>query len=293
MPGAFLLPALAKSIDEQLRTAGKAASDPGPEGIHDLRVATRRLRAALELWLAARSDRRLERSRKTFRRLGKRLGSLREIDVNIEELSAIRERRPPSAAALEMVLAAELRRRRKREKRLGRELERTDLSELADDVRSDVEDAADAKLGAEPLSSMARRELDSRLPRLMTLCDRARLRPTPRSLHLLRIDLKKFRYSVELCAPAYDGRRAPHLIARLKKLQDALGSAHDADALHARIARIRADFRRDHLPAAEKLLLAPMRDVASLARERRQAAVRQLEASRRAALFSRFSAAIR
>ena len=98
---------------------------------------------------------------------------------------------------------------------------------------------------------------------------------------------------MELCAPAYDGRRIPHLVERLKASQDALGIVHDANALHSRIATLRADLRREGLGALEGSLLAPLRAVAALSRERTAAAIRELDACRRKAFFSKFEAAVR
>ena len=295
MPAASVLPVLAKALDEQLDIAGRAAADPGADGVHDLRVATRRLRAALELWLAASRDKKLDRSRKALRKLGRRLGDLREADVDLAELSELRRRDPSHAAAVEFVIASESRAKRNFVKALEKELRRIDLADLSKEIRSEIEDALDAKKKPEdlPLASVARKEIQERLPRLAPLLDRARVSPTPSGLHRLRIELKKFRYAVELCAPAFDGRRAPALIERLKTLQDALGVVHDSNALHARIAELRAELRRDGLASLERSLLAPMRAVSRLSRERTAAALAELDACRRDAFFSRFETALR
>jgi CHAD domain-containing protein len=295
MPSASVLPILAKAIGEQLDVAERAAADPSADGVHDLRVATRRLRAGLELWLEASPDKKLDRGRKALRRLGQRLGDLREADVDLAELSELRRREPPHAAAIEFVIASESRGKRKRAKALEKELRRIDLADLSKEIRSEIEDALDAKKKTEDLlvSSVARKEIQERLPRLAPLFDRALLHPTPASLHRLRIELKKFRYSVELCASAYDGRRSPHLIETLKSLQDVLGIVHDANALHARIAKLRAELRRGGLGSLERSLLAPMRAVASLSRERMGKALEELASCRRQEFFSKFDAALR
>jgi len=292
MPSASVLPVLAKAIEEQFGVAEKAASDKSPDGTHDLRVATRRLRAALELWLATSPEKKLDRCRKTLRRLGRRLGSLRETDVNLSQLSELREKNPADAVAVEFALAAETRRRRQRARSLDKELRRIDLADLAKEVRSEIADALDSKAEGIPLGTVARRELDERLPRVASLLGRALLHPTPRGLHLLRIELKKFRYSAELCVPAYDGRRVPHLVNRLKKLQDALGLVQDANALHLRLAELRANLRRDGLPAIERSLLPPMRAVAALSRARTAVAVRELQTARSESFLSKFQPAL-
>ena len=292
MPSASAVTVLARSIEAQLDAAARAAANPGPDGVHDLRVATRRLRAALELWLAVSPNRKLDRSRRSLRRLGRRLGALREADVNLEELAGLRRRDPSGSVAVEFVIASEARQRRNRAKSLAREMRRTDLGDVSKEIRSEIEDALEAPEDVS-LLSVARKEVDARIPRLRAIFERARWKPTPAGLHRLRIELKKFRYSVELCAPAYDGRSVPALVSRLKTLQDALGVVHDADALHGRFASLRADLRRDGLPALERALLPVMRAVARLARERTAAALRELEACRRKGFFSKFQKALR
>lgn len=294
MPVASVLPVLAKAIDEQLEVAERAAADPGPDGIHDLRVATRRLRAALDLWLAVSPVRKLDRGRRALKNLGRRLGALREADVDLNELFDLRRRDPSHAAAIEFLIASESRERKRRARALEKGLRRIDLEDFAKEIRSEVGDAADGPTGKDlPLPAVARKEIQERLPGLARLLDHTLRHPTPAALHRLRIELKKFRYSVEMCAPAYDGRRVPGLIGRLKILQDALGIVHDANALHARIASLRAELRREGLTALERSLLAPLRAVAALSRVRTAAAIRELDVSRRAAFFSRFEAALR
>lgn len=294
MPVASVLPILAKAIDEQLGIAGPAAADPGPDGVHDLRVATRRLRAALELWLAVSPSRRLDRARRALKNLGRRLGALREADVDLKELFDLRRRDPSHGAAIEFLIASESRERKRRVKALEKGLRRIDLEDFAKEIRSETDDALDAGNGEDlALSAVARRELQERLPGLARLLDHTLRHPTPAALHRLRIDLKKFRYSVEVCAPAYDGRRVPGLIGSLKALQDALGIVHDTNALHARIASLRAELRRDGLVALERSLLAPLRAVAGISRERTAAAIRELDACRRTRFFSKFENSLR
>ena len=292
-PVASVFSVLAEAIEKQLDLARKAASDPGPDGIHDLRVSTRRLRAALDLWIEGAPGRKLERSRKSLRRLGRRLGSLRESDVNRRELSDLLQRRPSDAVAIGFAASAEARRRRRRARRAEKTLERSDLPGLIREISSETGKGQDGKANDAPIGIVARRELDRRRPHLAELLASALARPSPRSLHRLRIELKKFRYSVELCAPAYDGRRVPHLIDRLKEIQDALGTAHDADVLHQHFAKVRRRLREDGLPAAERSLLPPMRAAAALRRERQQAAVAELERCRQEDFLSRFERALR
>ena len=292
MASSSAFPVLATAIGDQLDVACRAASDPGPDGIHDLRVSTRRLRAALELWLENAPGKRLDRCRKRFKRLGRRLGSVREADVNIEGLADLALGRPSDAIAIEFLAASVTRERKRRARRLRQEQERSDLPGLSQEIRSELGERLDSE--AEPVSvaAVARRELARRLPALEALLETALREPSAPALHRLRIGLKKFRYSVELCAPAYDGRRLPPLVGRLKALQDALGAAQDARALHDVFAKRRLELREEGLANAERSLLAPMRAVAAILRNRREAARRELESSRQERFLSGFETAL-
>jgi len=288
-----VFPVLARAIDRQLDAAREAASDPGPDGVHDLRVSTRRLRAALELWLDSASGKKLDRCRKSLRKLGRKLGAVREADVNLQELSELARRRPADTVAIEFAAASEARRKRRRARTLQKELARIDLPELTREIRSELAKVDDSEKASFPLVLVARRELERRVPPLEALLDGVLQRPSAPALHRVRIELKKLRYSVELCGFAYDGRRFPHLVGRLKELQDALGIAQDARVLHERFATLRAQLRKDGLRAAERSLLSPMRAVAAALLERQAAAVRALESCRREGFLPGFAAALR
>lgn len=60
------------------------------DGVHDMRVATRRLRAALEVFAAGLPRRRLRRALREVKALADALGERRDRDVAIETLEALR-----------------------------------------------------------------------------------------------------------------------------------------------------------------------------------------------------------
>lgn len=61
------------------------------EGVHDMRVATRRLRAALEVFEACFPRKRWRKALKRVKQLADALGERRDRDVEIELLEGIRE----------------------------------------------------------------------------------------------------------------------------------------------------------------------------------------------------------
>lgn len=74
-----------------------AVRDGAPEAIHDARVATRRIRAALDLVGHHRPEPHLDEAAAIARRIARTLGRARDIDVSLELLDDL-ERRVPAAA---------------------------------------------------------------------------------------------------------------------------------------------------------------------------------------------------
>jgi CHAD domain-containing protein len=104
-----------------------------PEGLHQVRVASRRARAALdlvrpELYPAYR------RGARRLKRLTRSLGLAREMDVHAARLEALAERVPGMAtgAALEHALEVLEERRRRARKTMARRLEGNPLKHMAE-----------------------------------------------------------------------------------------------------------------------------------------------------------------
>lgn len=77
---------VAVRIDEVLEHAAGAERLDDLEPLHDLRVATRRLRAALEMFEPCFRRKRRKRATKRLKRLARALGERRDRDVAIEYL---------------------------------------------------------------------------------------------------------------------------------------------------------------------------------------------------------------
>lgn len=212
------------------------AHDPGtrlgvePEELHQMRVATRRLRAFLRAARPLLDLEWAESLREELAWLGSALGPVRDLDVLIEHLR-------DDAAGLE---AREQRALRRLFALLDEERERERLAML------------DA-LGSERyLLLLDRLERDLQAPRFVDsevgVADIAakefrRLRkagrrmspdPADEELHALRIRGKRARYAAELAEPAA-GHRATAFIREAKIFQDVLGDHQDAVIAEARI----------------------------------------------------------
>jgi CHAD domain-containing protein len=217
-----------------------AARAGDPEAVHQARVATRRLRAALPLVTSGSRRRSLERR---VRRLTRVLGPLRELDVALAMLSDLHREGGVSDGAFAVLrdsLASE------RRTVLAHVLKRIDVNTVEKLRRRAVAAARDAEeprgRGAAKYASAARSRAGRRADRLRAVVERASGMYLPDRLHDIRIATKKLRYTLEMSRPRAGARtRSPRTlagqIALLKRVQELLGRIHDLEVL---IARTRA-----------------------------------------------------
>ncbi|MEO5897401.1 MAG: CHAD domain-containing protein [Vicinamibacterales bacterium] len=206
-------------------------------GVHQARVASRRLREAVPVLAGRLKGSKAGKARRKIRRLTQALGAVRELDVTLillDELSASDEL---SKAALQDVrLHVMSERSEKREAMLSkladvdaRKLDRR-LQSVAAAVLLDAEQTWRQELGARLLK---------RSKRLVAAIDQAGSLYAPEPLHQVRIAAKKLRYGLELAA---DGglTSAAGVLRTLKRTQDNLGRLHDLQILQAHVAAVQA-----------------------------------------------------
>jgi len=261
-----------------------------PEGVHDMRVATRRLRAALKLFGPWLDPDALDRVAPSVRTLTRALGPVRELDVLRLRLAGLaRSARPERALALECVDARLARRRGRARARMMARFAKVDLDRLdgrlrrleGDLLRSAAEprpetrgedaasDAAPADVDAAHGDGPCDRPIAALLAAVAPeLLDEARQVAEPalpeevgapqsaEALHAVRIAAKKLRYVLEIVAP-YVGDDGAEVVRRLRALQDELGDFHDDTVLERAAGRGRsllaAELRR--LRAARRRVL--------------------------------------
>jgi CHAD domain-containing protein len=253
-----------------------------PEELHDLRVAVRRMRAALRLFERAlpAADAALDPARAGLKETGAILGRARDLDVQIERLRAwvaSTERLGDPAAARAVGLLD-------KDRRIARLALRRHLRGAVFARRMAlVEVAAQAALAA-PARRTAPRLLRRPSKQVLMAVARARASPAePTVFHALRIDVKRLRYALEFLEPSlpFSPRR---LLRRLRAAQEALGALQDAaveqalaDRLIARAAtddavrnllelykRSQADVQQGQLLACASMLDDLERDVRGL-----------------------------
>ena len=235
-----------------------------PEELHDMRVATRRLRAALALFAEVLPIR-AQVFREELGWLGRLLGAVRDLDVQQEGLAEMATAtvgwsagaRPHDHDPL-----AELTALLERERDAARDAMLSGL----DSVRFE---RLDRGLAAMVQQGPARRSLAARMPAVIAMPDlvvvrheavakaarRAKKSGVVADFHRLRIRCKRLRYALEFSAEVYGGRTA-RFVRQLTALQDELGLMQDAEVASVQLADLATG--EAHLPPATVFVMGGM-----------------------------------
>jgi CHAD domain-containing protein len=233
--------AIADAAERELAALSAALSSlvarEDEEGVHDLRVATRRLQAMLTVLDSDAARKPLRKLRRSLRKLRGMLGAWRNADVTLAEVAG-RRRRAKSARerAAWRRIEGDLRERRRDDVHLGRRRLRHALERgLADRLAQ----AIDERLASIPPRDL-RRALESRIDETWRewteSCAAAEKEPSIATIHALRIATKRLRYPVELAHEVSRRRSAP-VLRWAKRAQKGLGDWHDRQVLHRSIAQ--------------------------------------------------------
>ena len=100
---------MAVRAEEVFAHSGNVLDTGDIEPLHDMRVATRRLRAAMELFEPCFPRKRFRKARKEVKALADALGERRDRDVKIEFLESFLEKAEPADASQVAALVVRLR----------------------------------------------------------------------------------------------------------------------------------------------------------------------------------------
>jgi CHAD domain-containing protein len=225
-----------------------------PQGVHQMRVGLRRLRAAISLFSAALRNAKTQRIKAELKWLTNELAPARELDVFLEKKISLvaREiipRRGGKAMAKQFAdkRAEALERARKAVNSPRNRALLVDVLEWIETQHRRT-DTTNCELGG-----FAAKELDRRIGKARKHA--AKLQGmSAQERHKLRIRIKKIRYAAEFFENLFS-KRAQRALARLsrrsERIQDALGSLND--------------FIADRKMAAEAALRAPPQNRRALA----------------------------
>ncbi len=233
-------PSLQVAFDRRLRALGAGLSarlDEDAEALHRVRVASRRLRAALPLLKpgtggAAGTRRALANANKEIRRLTEALGRVRELDVALALVRDLTARRPDLTAGTQAMRAAI---ERERATHLAALRDRVSAGRLRKVSRL-LADAA-ARSDQAGTSRRVVPGIDRLADRLAEAVERAGVLYAIDRLHEVRIAAKKLRYALEL-EGEIAGRSMNRWLSTVKRVQDILGRLHDLEVLAAHASAI-------------------------------------------------------
>jgi CHAD domain-containing protein len=267
----------------QLHAAEQAVRAGGEDGVHDLRVAMRRLRSLLRTFrplLDPAAVPAAERVREELQWAGGRLSAVRDLEVVHGRLDGVVapagapdaaaeaavEAEPDSAAAacacvVPASVTEQLARHRERAGAAARtQVDRLLASARYEQLLADLE-ALDRELSWERVTGKAARDRLRRdwrrVRRRARAADRSGHDPQREvALHDVRKAAKRARYAAEALEPAF-GERAARMAALAERVQDALGSHRDTlltrDLLHRLATDPEEPADREHVFALGRL----------------------------------------
>jgi CHAD domain-containing protein len=228
-----------KALEARL-DAVRAALDPAKEltadgePVHQMRVATRRATAALQVFGGRLPGKAEKRARKVLRKLRRAAAPAREADVLLAALDGWAADRPDAEKAGMQFLFGLL----MAERRAAQTNVRDAIEKCGSKWASLLEHCPrHVRRGGPPLGELAEkvyhgfvRDLDAAI----AACDF----DDDKKLHALRIAGKRLRYAYELLAGALDPEIETTLYPSLVELQSILGTAHDTWQIVGKMDRV-------------------------------------------------------
>jgi CHAD domain-containing protein len=225
---------------------------PNADDIHQIRIATRRLRVALRMFRHVLPAKRAAAFRKDLRRLARALGEVRDLDVYAESfrtyLASVPAERLPEFGGYELHL------------RRAHSAARNDLGSLfATDEHTQLLASLETFVDGAPslgalrrwqsfrIRDAAEKYLHNSRRRVLKLGRRVRDHTRPKALHRLRIRAKRLRYELEFFREIYPA--LGEAAKGAKALQDALGEYQDACTATQRLEEYGRTLRRS-IPGA-------------------------------------------
>ncbi len=231
-------------LDAMLYWSATAGDGASPMPVHQMRVATRRLRSALSIFRYAAACPEVEPLSAALRDTAAQLGAARDWDVFLAGTGAQVAAMFPDDRRMKALLSAARRRRAEAYAGLRLYLEGVAFRQLSVSLACAAalrpwegrDPAQDAILQA-GTEGFAAAVLARRLRRVRRDGRGLRHLPVP-ALHELRKDCKRLRYAAEFFQPLFPDKSARRFIRHLSELQDALGLLNDGAAATGLLARL-------------------------------------------------------
>lgn len=224
--------AFRKHFERMKRNEAGTRVGDDPEFLHDMRVSTRRLRAAFRTFRGAVRESRVAAFGKSLKWVAAVLGDVRDLDVYLERLPEYAKLLPEEDREALAPFRDHLEREREKARaRMLRALETRRYAGFLERFEAFLLRGAPAR----PALPAARERVTAAAPRRIRKALRRALRqgraipedPPAADLHALRITMKRLRYACEFFADLY-GKPMKQFIRSVVELQDLLGAHQDA-----------------------------------------------------------------
>jgi inorganic triphosphatase YgiF len=240
------LQAIARTCLQQLLANQPAMLAGNPEGLHQMRVALRRLRAAISLFSEMLRDPQTEALTAEAGLVARELGPARELEIFFRRVAGLAEKSERSKADIALI-SSELQRRTKNARaRAQAAITGARFRRLVLEIAAWIEtgdwiknpDNAARRLRKRPIAELAAKQLGRRWKTILKKGRRLD-QLDARRRHRLRIQTKKLRYGAEFFAEAFPrkkaARRRARFLAVLENLQDVFGELNDI-AVHEKLS---------------------------------------------------------
>jgi CHAD domain-containing protein len=233
-------------LDQQakvLRTQLDGVYDGRVDAVHAARVATRRIRELLTL--AVPGEGANDDLKDAYKDVGRALGRVRDIDVQIGLIRDLERHAPQTAPSLVLVRQDHERDRLAGMRRLIKTLERLDVEAVLRRIATRHSSGPRSQLAARAWRDHLKQLLLERASNAAERITHATGVYFPNRVHSARIAVKKLRYAAEI-SQATGASNLREAIKSLRKGQEVLGEMHDRASLLDTLARY---FGRDHVDA--------------------------------------------
>jgi CHAD domain-containing protein len=218
---------LVAKAEPLFRLEGAARSGADVDAVHDMRVASRRLREAMRLFAPLYPRQSFARWSGRIRRVTRALGPVRDADVFIETFGRMAaDLDEGGRRAVAFLVGRRLGQRERQLERLDRELAGLDLRLAGKEFARLVVSVGEDSQSRGSLAEFAYAAVAERAAVVLRLQPDALDETRVANQHALRILYKRLRYAVEVFATCYgDAFDGIHDV--LTAIQDALGDLHD------------------------------------------------------------------
>jgi CHAD domain-containing protein len=219
-------------FEEIAEARGAALNSDDIEGVHQMRVATRRLRSALRDFAPLMRRRPMKKVKRDLKRVADALGAARDQDVAIVALERLQSEAKDDQikTGVEKLIGERRATRERAQLDLMETLAVTAIEDLQTRFTAAINEATKQKKSARVVSfNEAGRAAVSES--LREFCDLSRSLYEPfniEELHELRIAAKRLRYAIELFTACWGEKMAP-FAGEIAEMQSFLGEVHDAD----------------------------------------------------------------